>query len=37
MAKQPTMPVDVAVGPDNLLAVTDQGRSAVLVYRIKYE
>lgn len=33
----PTMPVDVAVGPNNLLAVTDQGRSAVLVYRIKYE
>lgn len=33
----PVSPVDVAVGPDNLLAVTDQGRSAVIVYRIIYE
>lgn len=33
----PTMPVDVAVGPDDLLAVTDQARSAILVYRIIYE
>lgn len=33
----PTRPVDVAVGPDDLLAVTDQARSAVLVYRIIYE
>jgi len=30
-------PVDVAVGPDNLLAVTDRSRAAVLVYRIIYE
>lgn len=33
----PTAPVDVAVGPDDLLAVTDQARSAILVYRIIYE
>ena len=33
----PTTPVDVAVGPDDLLAVTDQARSAILVYRIIYE
>ncbi len=32
-----TEPVDVAVGPDNLLAVTDRSRAAVLVYRIIYE
>jgi sugar lactone lactonase YvrE len=32
-----TVPVDVAVGPDDLLAVTDQARSAILVYRIIYE
>ncbi len=30
-------PVDVAVGPDNRLAVTDRMRSAVLIYRIVYE
>jgi len=33
----PVGPVDVAVGPDNLLAVTDRARSAILVYRIVYE
>ncbi len=33
----PTTPVDVAVGPDDLLAVTDQSRAAILVYRIIYE
>jgi sugar lactone lactonase YvrE len=33
----PTYPVDVAVGPDDLLAVTDQARSAILIYRIIYE
>jgi len=30
-------PVDVSVGPDDRLAVTDRGRNAVLVYRIIYE
>ncbi len=30
-------PVDVSVGPDDLLAVTDRTRAAVLVYRILYE
>ncbi|MFO7609437.1 MAG: NHL repeat-containing protein [Candidatus Krumholzibacteriia bacterium] len=33
----PRVPVDVAVGPGDLLAVTDRGRQAVLVYRIVYE
>lgn len=33
----PQIPVDVAVGPDDLLAVTDRGRQAVLVYRILYD
>lgn len=33
----PEIPLDVAVGPDDLLAVTDRGRQAVLVYRILYE
>jgi len=33
----PTAPVDVAVGPDDLLAVTDQARSAIIIYRIIYE
>lgn len=32
----PVAPIDLAVGPDDLLAVTDRGRSAVLVYRIRY-
>jgi sugar lactone lactonase YvrE len=31
------IPIDVAVGPDNLLAVTDRGREAILVFRIVYE
>ncbi len=30
-------PVDVSVGPNNLIAVTDRTRAAVLVYRINYE
>lgn len=30
-------PLDVSVGPDNLLAVTDRTRAAVLIYRINYE
>jgi len=30
-------PLDVSVGPDDLLAVTDRDRAAVLVYRIIYE
>ncbi len=30
-------PIDVSVGPDNLLAVTDRSRSALLVYRIIYQ
>ena len=33
----PLGPVDVAVGPDDTLAVTDRVRSAVLLYRIIYE
>jgi len=33
----PTAPVDVAVGPDDVLAVTDRARSAILIYRIIYE
>ena len=33
----PVIPVDVAVGPDDLLAVSDRGRQAVLVYRILYD
>ena len=33
----PKVPVDVAVGPGDLLAVTDRARAAVLVYRIIYE
>lgn len=33
----PTAPVDVAVGPGEVLAVTDRARSAILVYRILYE
>ena len=32
-----TAPVDVAVGPNDLLAVTDRDRAAVVVYRIIYE
>jgi sugar lactone lactonase YvrE len=32
----PESPLDVAVGPDDLLAVADRGRSAILVYRIVY-
>jgi len=30
-------PIDVALGPDNLLAVADRGRAAILVYRVWYE
>ena len=33
----PMAPIDVALGPDDLLAVTDRARSAILVYRILYE
>lgn len=33
----PLGPVDVAVGPDGQLAVTDRARSAILVYRVIYE
>jgi sugar lactone lactonase YvrE len=33
----PSAPVDVAVGPGDVLAVCDRGRSAILVYRIIYE
>ncbi|MHB8079009.1 MAG: NHL repeat-containing protein [Candidatus Krumholzibacteriia bacterium] len=33
----PEEPLDVAVGPDDLLAVSDRGRQAVLVYRIVYD
>ena len=37
LAGIPQFPVDVAVGPDNNLAVTDRARAAVLIYRIVYE
>ncbi len=30
-------PIDVALGPDGLLAVADRNRSAILIYRIWYE
>ena len=30
-------PVDVATGPDDLLAVTDRGRPAIYVFRVRYE
>lgn len=33
----PLAPMDVAVGPDDLLAVADRERQAILVYRIVYE
>jgi sugar lactone lactonase YvrE len=33
----PSVPLDVAVGPDGTLAVTDRARAAILVYRILYE
>ncbi len=33
----PVVPVDVAVGPDGTLAVTDRSRAAILTYRIAYE
>lgn len=33
----PEAPIDVAVGPEDLLAIADRGRQAVLVYRIVYE
>ncbi len=33
----PEAPIDVAVGPDDLLAVSDRGRDAILVYRIVYD
>jgi sugar lactone lactonase YvrE len=32
----PQLPIDVAVGPDDLLAVADRDRQAVLIYRILY-
>ena len=32
----PVAPIDVAVGPDGMLAVSDRGREAVLIYRILY-
>ncbi|MCB1182885.1 hypothetical protein KDM41_05585 [bacterium] len=35
-AGETVAPVDVSVGPDDRLAVTDRGRSAVLIYRIVY-
>jgi hypothetical protein len=33
----PEIPVDIAVGPDDLLAVADRGKQAILVYKIVYE
>jgi sugar lactone lactonase YvrE len=33
----PELPIDVAVGPEDLLAVADRGRSAILVFRIVYD
>ena len=32
----PQLPIDVAVGPDDLLAVADRDRQAILIYRILY-
>jgi len=32
----PMEPVDVAVGPDDLIAVADKGRHAVIIFRIIY-
>ena len=37
VAGTPVAPVDVAVGPGDVLAVCDRGRSAILIYRIIYE
>lgn len=37
LAALPQSPVDVAVGPEDRLAVADRGREAVLVFRILYE
>ena len=37
LAADPELPMDVAVGPEDLLAVTDRGRGAVLVFRIVYD
>jgi len=36
LSDMPEAPVDVAVGPDGLLAVSDRSRQAVLIYRILY-
>lgn len=33
----PVTPLDVAVGPDDVLAVSDRSRQSILVYRIIYE
>lgn len=33
----PLTPLDLAIGPDGLLAVSDRGRQAILVYRIAYD
>jgi sugar lactone lactonase YvrE len=33
----PEMPIDVAIGPRDLLAVTDRARGAILVFRVLYE
>jgi sugar lactone lactonase YvrE len=33
----PEMPIDVALGPRDLLAVTDRSRGAILVFRVLYE
>ena len=32
----PEAPIDLAVGPDDILAVTDRSRQALLIYRIEY-
>ena len=37
LAGVPLAPMDVAVGPDRTLAVTDRARRAVLIFRIIYE
>lgn len=36
-AQSPQGPIDVAVGPGEVLAVTDRTRAAVLIYKIIYE
>jgi len=36
LVASPEAPIDVALGPDDLVAVSDRGRQAILIYRIFY-